>query len=70
MAVTFALLSGWLLWLAQKDISIGISYAVWTGIGTIGTFLIGIVFFDDVINLTKMIAISLVVSGIALLKYG
>jgi quaternary ammonium compound-resistance protein SugE len=70
IAIIFALLSGWLLWSAQKDISIGTSYAVWTGIGTVGTFLVGILFFDDVMNLTRLLAIGLVVAGTILLKYG
>jgi quaternary ammonium compound-resistance protein SugE len=69
IAILFALLSGWLLWLAQKDISMGTSYAVWTGIGTVGTFLVGILFFDDVMNLTRLLGIGLVVAGTIILKY-
>jgi len=37
-------LSGVLLWLAQREIAIGTAYAVWTGIGAAGTFLVGIWF--------------------------
>ena len=36
--------SGYFLWVAQKEIPIGTAYAVWTGIGAAGTFLIGIIF--------------------------
>ena len=40
-------LSGFLLWLAQRSIPIGTAYAVWTGIGALGTFLVGILWFGD-----------------------
>jgi quaternary ammonium compound-resistance protein SugE len=36
--------SGFFLWMAQKEIPIGTAYAVWTGIGAAGTFLIGVAF--------------------------
>lgn len=38
VAVAFMSVSGFLLWLAQREISIGTAYAVWTGIGAAGTF--------------------------------
>ena len=41
MAVISLGISGGLLFLAQRDISLGTSYAVWTGIGAAGTFLVG-----------------------------
>jgi quaternary ammonium compound-resistance protein SugE len=47
LAVVCMALSGALLYLAQKQISLGTSYAVWTGIGAAGTFVIGVWFFDD-----------------------
>ncbi len=42
VAVTFMGISGVLLWLAQRTIPIGTAYAIWTGIGTACTFLIGV----------------------------
>ena len=39
IAVAFMVASGFMLWLAQKDILMGTSYVVWTGIGAAGTFL-------------------------------
>ena len=47
LAVVCMALSGALLYLAQKQISLGTSYAVWTGIGAAGTFVIGVWFFGD-----------------------
>ena len=41
-AVVFMAASGFLLWLAQRDIPMGTAYAVWTGIGTVGTLIVGI----------------------------
>lgn len=61
-------LSGALLWLAQKTIPIGTAYAVWTGIGAIGTLLIGIVFFGDSASIWKMLSALLIVIGIVGLK--
>lgn len=44
-------LSGYFLYLAQKSIPIGTAYVIWTGIGAIGTVLLGILFFHDSANI-------------------
>lgn len=71
-AICFALLclaaSGWLLWLAQKTIPIGTAYAVWTGIGAVGTFIVGVVFFGDPNSLLRWVGAVLIVGGVGLLK--
>ena len=41
VAIGFMSVSGFLLWLAQRHIPMGTAYAVWTGIGAAGTFLVG-----------------------------
>ena len=61
-------ISGWLLWLAQKQIPLGTSYAVWTGIGAAGTFLVGIVFFGDASSLGRYLGVLLIISGVVVLK--
>ena len=61
-------LSGWLLWLAQREIPIGTAYAVWTGIGGAGTFLIGVMFFGDAATLTRFLGVALIVGGVLTLK--
>jgi quaternary ammonium compound-resistance protein SugE len=61
-------ISGFLLYLAQKEISLGTSYAVWTGIGTAGTFLIGVLFFGDPNALGRWLGVALIVAGVATLK--
>ncbi|PCI05034.1 MAG: hypothetical protein COB81_01825 [Flavobacteriaceae bacterium] len=61
-------LSGYFLWNAQKEIPIGTAYAVWTGIGAIGTFIIGIVFFNDAASTWRMLSVLLIVIGLVGLK--
>lgn len=61
-------ISGWLLWLAQKQIPIGTSYAVWTGIGAAGTFLVGVMFYGDVASMGRYLGIILIISGVITLK--
>ena len=61
-------LSGWLLWLAQKQIPIGTAYAVWTGIGGAGTFVIGVLFFGDAASIARFVGVALIVGGVVTLK--
>jgi quaternary ammonium compound-resistance protein SugE len=61
-------LSGLFLWIAQKEIPIGTAYAVWTGIGAAGTFLVGIVFFGDSGSMMRLLSFALIVIGIIGLK--
>jgi quaternary ammonium compound-resistance protein SugE len=68
LAVFSILLSGFLLWLAQKHIPIGTSYAIWTGIGAAGTFLVGILFYGDPASLGRYLGILLIIAGVATLK--
>lgn len=67
-AVFSMTLSGFLLYLAQKTIPIGTAYAIWTGIGASGTFLIGILFFNDPTSMMRYISAGLIVLGIIGLK--
>ncbi|WP_336022576.1 quaternary ammonium compound efflux SMR transporter SugE [Halobellus salinisoli] len=65
LATVVALVISMLL-LAQavKDLPIGTAYAVWTGIGAVGTASLGIVLFDEPAGLARMGFISLIVVGI------
>jgi quaternary ammonium compound-resistance protein SugE len=60
--------SGILLWLSLKGISIGTAYAVWTGIGAAGTFIIGVLFFNDSSILLRWVGVSLIILGVIFLK--
>jgi len=68
VAVVCMALSGLLLWLAQRDITIGTAYAVWTGIGAAGTFLVGIWFFGDASTVMRYFGVLLIISGVIILK--
>ncbi|WP_262484680.1 DMT family transporter [Chryseobacterium sp. YR221] len=60
--------SGGFLWYAQKSIPIGTAYAVWTGIGAVGTLLVGVLFFQDSANIFRLLSALLIVVGIVGLK--
>ncbi|HPL94964.1 MAG TPA: multidrug efflux SMR transporter [Paludibacteraceae bacterium] len=61
-------LSGFFLWQAQRSIPIGTAYAIWTGVGAVGTLIIGIVFFGDSASFFRLLSASLIVMGIVGLK--
>ena len=60
--------SGGLLWLAQRTIPIGTAYAVWTGMGAVGTFAVGIAFYGDSAGAMRLVSVGLIVAGIIGLK--
>ena len=68
LAALFIAASGLFLWLAQREIPIGTSYAVWTGIGAAGTFLVGVLFYGDAASLGRWLGVVLIVAGVATLK--
>jgi quaternary ammonium compound-resistance protein SugE len=53
-----------LLGLALKTLPVGTGYAVWTGIGTIGTALLGVVLFGEPATAVRLVCIGLIVAGI------
>ena len=68
IAIISMALSGLFLWLAQRTIPMGTAYAVWTGIGAAGTFVVGILLFKDPSNIFRIISVSLVIVGVVGLK--
>jgi quaternary ammonium compound-resistance protein SugE len=60
--------SGALLLLAQRTIPIGTAYAVWTGIGAVGAFVLGIALFSEPATLVRFFFVGLIVIGIVGLK--
>lgn len=63
MVISFALLA-----IALKSLPLGTAYAVWTGIGTVGTATVGILAFGESIDWFRLGCIALIVSGIIGLK--
>jgi quaternary ammonium compound-resistance protein SugE len=57
-----------LLGLALRSLPLGTAYAVWTGVGTVGTALLGIALFGEPATAMRLACIGLIVAGIAGLK--
>ncbi len=60
---SFALLAG-----AMRQLPLGTAYTIWTGIGAIGAFVVGIAFLGEAITPARLLAAALIVSGIVLMK--
>lgn len=56
------------LTLAVKDLPVSIAYPIWTGIGTIGAVIFGMLLFNEPLTLVKAMAIGAIMSGIIVLK--
>jgi quaternary ammonium compound-resistance protein SugE len=63
MAVSMALLG-----LALRNLPLGTAYAVWTGIGTVGTVIFGILLFGEAASFVRLFCVFLIVAGIIGLK--
>lgn len=61
-------LSVLLLGLAMRELPVGTAYAIWTGIGAVGTALLGIVLFGEAASLARLGSIALIVAGLVGLK--
>ncbi len=70
LAGTSMALSGFLLWYSLKGIPIGTAYAVWTSIGAVGTFAIGVLVFGDPNIPIRWLGAALILLGVILLKMG
>jgi quaternary ammonium compound-resistance protein SugE len=66
--VVGAIGSFWLLSLAMKTLPVGTAYAVWVGIGAVGTAVLAVALFDEPVSLLRVAGILLIVAGIAALK--
>lgn len=68
LTVASMVVSLWLLGLALKSLPVGTAYAVWTGIGTVGTALLGIWLLGEPATIARLACIGLIVAGILGLK--
>ncbi len=57
-----------LLGVAMKSLPVGTSYAVWVGVGAVGTAILGIVLFGESANAGRLLSLGLIVAGIIGLK--
>ena len=62
------IISLWLLGIAMKSLPVGTAYAVWVGIGAVGTVILGIMLLDEPANPARLISVALIIAGIIGLK--
>lgn len=62
------IVSLWLLGIAMKSLPVGTAYAVWVGVGAVGTVLLGILLFGESASAGRLMSVALIVAGIAGLK--
>ncbi len=60
--------SFWLLALAMRTIPLGTAYVMWTGIGAVGAFILGIVMLSEPVNAIRITAALLIISGLILMN--
>ena len=63
MAVSLGLLG-----LAMKELPLGTAYAVWTGVGAVGTVIAGIILFGESMAIMRLISVALIIAGLIGLK--
>ena len=57
-----------LLGLAMKELPLGTAYAIWTGVGAVGTVIAGIILFGESMALFRLASVALIISGLVGLK--
>ncbi|MBD9481986.1 quaternary ammonium compound efflux SMR transporter SugE [Pseudomonas sp. PDM14] len=57
-----------LLGLAMKELPLGTAYAIWTGVGAVGTVIAGIILFGESMALVRLLSVGLIVTGLLGLK--
>ena len=60
--------SFWLLSMAMKSLPLGTAYTIWTGIGAVGAFVVGICVLGEAVSPIRIFAAVLIVSGLLLMK--
>jgi quaternary ammonium compound-resistance protein SugE len=63
MLASFGLLSA-----SMRTLPLGTAYTIWTGIGAVGTFVVGIVALGEAVSTARVLAAALIVSGLILMK--
>lgn len=68
LTIVGAIASFWLLSLAMKELPVGTAYAVWVGIGTVGTAILAVILLGEPVTVVRMAGIALIIAGIVALK--
>ncbi|MBX9450783.1 MAG: quaternary ammonium compound efflux SMR transporter SugE [Mesorhizobium sp.] len=68
--ITLVAMAGsfWLLALAMRSLPLGTAYAIWTGIGAVGAFVVGIVVMGEAATLGRIVSVALLITGMVGLK--
>jgi len=69
VTIVLALGSFYLLSVAMKSLPVGTAYAVWVGIGAIGTAVAAVFLFQEPVNLMRVVGVLLILGGIVALKF-
>lgn len=67
--IVLALGSFYLLSVAMKTLPVGTAYAVWVGIGAVGTAIAAVFLFQEPVNAMRVLGVLLILAGIAALKF-
>lgn len=62
------IISLWLLGIVMNSLPVGTAYAVWVGVGSVGTVVLGIVLLGEPVNAARLISVALIIAGIIGLK--
>ncbi|MFU0504498.1 quaternary ammonium compound efflux SMR transporter SugE [Pseudaminobacter sp. NGMCC 1.201702] len=62
------LISLWLLAIAMRTLPLGTAYAIWTGIGAVGAFIVGIAIFGEAATFMRIASVGLIIAGLIGLK--
>ena len=63
MAISLALLG-----IAMRSLPMGTAYAIWVGVGAVGTVILGVALFDEPVNALRVASVGLIIAGLAGLK--
>jgi quaternary ammonium compound-resistance protein SugE len=69
LTIVTMIASFWLLSLSMRTLPLGTAYTVWTGIGAVGAFLVGIAFLGEAATPMRLFAAALIVAGLAMMTH-
>ena len=58
----------WLMSISIRTIPVGVTYAIWAGLGTVGIVIVGLVLFHEKLDAPRIIGITLIISGVIILN--
>ncbi|MDT1063852.1 multidrug efflux SMR transporter [Paracoccus sp. CPCC 101403] len=69
VTIVGSIISFWFLSLAMKSLPLGTAYVIWTGIGAVGSFILGILVLGEGADPLRVLAAALIIAGLLLLKF-